>query len=153
MAKYLFSPPMWTEGQRVQALWLDDGKYYPGEIVKVRRDGVTVDFRWDDGTETKNMPVEHLKRRRGRPTSSQLDSTASVVKLPVGSKQQAFRRLAQQRTEKALNYIRLIENLSDRRNYRWTPGEAAKIFTALRHALDNAERKFSEGVSTSFELG
>jgi hypothetical protein len=157
-------PPDWGVGQHVQAYWHEGDQgagYYPGKIMQKYPDG-TVDIQWDWDDHARWSPhriaVDHLKRRRGRPASSNKSSldhinTASVINMPFGNKQQAFRRLAQLRTEKALKYIRLIQNLSDRRNYQYSAGEVTKIFTTLGEALDSAEKKFSDGVQrTAFQL-
>jgi hypothetical protein len=140
---------VWQDGQVVQALWHVDSAYYPATLLRRNRDQ-TWRVRWEDGTQD-NVPESSLKRRRGRPAllskSHHGDNhTASVINMPFGDKQQAFRRLAAARTERTINYIRLIQNLSDRRHYRYTAGEVATIFTALREAIDDAEKKFSDGI-------
>ena len=59
-------------------------------------------------------------------------------------KSEAFRRLAENRTNEALDAIRKIGNLSNRGNYSFAPAQVEKIFTALRAALDSAEKRFGE---------
>jgi hypothetical protein len=160
MARIKAAPAVWEVGQQVQGYWPDGDHgagYYPGKIVAIWPND-KADIQWDDGSGINRVPFTDLKRRRGRPASSNTPSHddtkgASVIKMPFGHKQEAFRRLAQQRTEKALKYIRLIQNLSDRRNYHYSPIEIAKILTTLREALDSVEKKFSDGVqSTTFQL-
>ncbi|MCF3946221.1 hypothetical protein AiwAL_01580 [Acidiphilium sp. AL] len=59
-------------------------------------------------------------------------------------KSEAFRRLAENRTNEALDAIRKIGNLSNRGNYSFAPAQVGKIFAALRAALDSAEKRFDE---------
>ncbi|MGC9270249.1 hypothetical protein [Acidiphilium sp.] len=59
-------------------------------------------------------------------------------------KSDAFKRLAENRTNEALGAIRKIGNLSNRNNYSYSPDQISKIFTALRTALDAAEQRFVE---------
>ncbi|MEE3501003.1 hypothetical protein [Acidiphilium acidophilum] len=59
-------------------------------------------------------------------------------------KTEAFKRLAENRTNEALDAIRKIGNLSNRNNYSFSPQQIEKIFAALRSALDAAEHRFSE---------
>jgi hypothetical protein len=59
-------------------------------------------------------------------------------------KSDAFKRLAENRTNEALDAIRKIGNLSNRNNYGFSPDQITKIFTAMRTALDTAEQRFEE---------
>ncbi|MCW8305716.1 hypothetical protein AruPA_01590 [Acidiphilium sp. PA] len=59
-------------------------------------------------------------------------------------KSDAFKRLAENRTNEALDAIRKIGNLSNRNNYSFSPEQITRIFTAIRAALDAAERRFGE---------
>ncbi|SIR13729.1 MULTISPECIES: hypothetical protein [Acidiphilium] len=59
-------------------------------------------------------------------------------------KSDAFKRLAENRTNEALDAIRKIGNLSNRNNYSFSPEQITRIFTAIRAALDTAERRFGE---------
>ncbi|MDD2876032.1 MAG: hypothetical protein PHT60_02260 [Acidiphilium sp.] len=59
-------------------------------------------------------------------------------------KSDAFKRLAENRTNEALGAIRKIGNLSNRNNYSFTLPQIEKIFSALRAALDTAEQRFSD---------
>lgn len=53
----------------------------------------------------------------------------------VRDKHAAFRRLAITRVNKALNYIRLIGNLSNKQNYIYTDKEVKAIFQTLDRAI------------------
>ncbi|KDB02351.1 hypothetical protein U879_17595 [Defluviimonas sp. 20V17] len=58
-----------------------------------------------------------------------------------------FKELAEKRTNKALEAIRLIGNLSNRQNYRYEDQEARKIVKALREAVSEIEGKFNQSSS------
>jgi hypothetical protein len=53
-----------------------------------------------------------------------------------------FVELAEKRVTKALNDLRLIGNLSNRSNYRYTEEDARKIYRALREAVDDVKARF-----------
>lgn len=57
-------------------------------------------------------------------------------------KREKFRRLAEKRTQTALNEIRKIGNLSNRRAYDFDEGDVKKIVKALREATNDIEKKF-----------
>ena len=59
-------------------------------------------------------------------------------------KSEAFRRLAENRTNEALEAIRKLGNLSNRGNYSFTQEQIEKIFTVLRAGLASAEKRFGE---------
>ncbi len=69
-------------------------------------------------------------------------------------KHEKFRELAEKRTNKALDAIRLIGNLSNKTTYAYEPEETKKIIKALRDAVSEVESRF--GATTSrggkFEL-
>ncbi len=58
------------------------------------------------------------------------------------SKHERFRRLAIARTNKIIDMISLVKNLSNRSNYEYEKEEIEKIFSAIRESLDEAERAF-----------
>lgn len=72
----------------------------------------------------------------------------------MDKKREKFRELAEKRTNKALDAIRLIGNLSNTATYSYEPDETKKIIKALRDAVSEVESRF--GTSTSrggkFEL-
>lgn len=54
-----------------------------------------------------------------------------------------FVKLAQGRTQLALDAIHKIGNLSNGRAYEWTDADIAKISKALKDAMSAMERKFN----------
>jgi hypothetical protein len=59
------------------------------------------------------------------------------------TKREKFVRLAEGRTQSALNAIRKIGNLSNKRAYEYDDADVKKIIRALREAVSDAERRFS----------
>ena len=55
-----------------------------------------------------------------------------------------FRELAEKRTNKALEAIRLIGNLSNRQSYVYEEAEVRKIVRALREAVAYVEARFGK---------
>ena len=69
------------------------------------------------------------------------------------SKREKFVRLAENRTNKALEIIRLIGNLSNRSVYEYTAEDVEKIFAALEEEIVLAKRQFTEiGKTDKFKL-
>lgn len=67
-----------------------------------------------------------------------------------------FERLAEKRVSEAIKKIRLIGNLSNRRNYDYTETHVRQIIDALESELKNMKSKFrseetSEDVTFSFK--
>jgi hypothetical protein len=63
--------------------------------------------------------------------------------------------LAEKRVRRALNDIRLIGNLSNRSNYKYTEEDAKKICKALRDAVDEVRARFErkgDDKGVSFKL-
>ena len=58
-------------------------------------------------------------------------------------KRDKFRDLAEKRTNKALETIRLIGNLSNRQSYAYEDAEVRKIVKALKDAVAEVEARFS----------
>jgi hypothetical protein len=58
------------------------------------------------------------------------------------SKQERFRALAEKRTNKALDAILRIGNLSNRQIYEYDESEVRKIAKALRDAINTIEGRF-----------
>jgi len=70
-------------------------------------------------------------------------------------KRSKFRSLAENRTNKALNNIRLIGNLSNTQSYAYDDAEIDKIVKALRDAISEMESRFRHtgcGVGAEFRL-
>jgi len=59
-----------------------------------------------------------------------------------GEKREKFVRLAEGRTQLALDAIRKIGNLSNQRAYDYEHSDVKKILKALREATNDIERKF-----------
>ena len=55
-----------------------------------------------------------------------------------------FIELAEKRTQRIINNLELIGNLSNRRNYTYTEDQYEKIFKAVKKALRESEEKFIE---------
>jgi ABC-type Fe3+-hydroxamate transport system substrate-binding protein len=69
---------------------------------------------------------------------------SSRLPMEEDRKRVKFRELAEKRTNKALEAIRLIGNLSNRQNYTYEDHEARKVLKALRDAVAEIEAKFSK---------
>ena len=61
--------------------------------------------------------------------------------LPGETKEDRFRRLAEQRVAATLDKIRLIGNLATSQ-YSYSADQVAKIFAALKEAIADVEDKF-----------
>lgn len=61
----------------------------------------------------------------------------------MSPKRQRFRKLAESRTNKALNAISRVGNMSNRSMYEWEDEEARKIVKALKDAVTEVETRFS----------
>lgn len=61
----------------------------------------------------------------------------------MSEKHDKFRELAEPRTNRALDSIRKIGNLSNRHLYEWDEGEVRKIIKALRDAVADVEARFA----------
>lgn len=60
------------------------------------------------------------------------------------SKADSFKRLATARVNKALKYIDLVKNLSNRSVYEYQPEQVATIMKALRDQVDALEQTFTQ---------
>ncbi|MDD6472614.1 MAG: hypothetical protein PUF62_06225 [Bacteroidales bacterium] len=58
------------------------------------------------------------------------------------TKRQKFVRLAEARTNKILEMMRLLGNCSSKSNYDYTDEDIKKIFTALEKELKNTKNRF-----------
>ena len=71
------------------------------------------------------------------------------------AKREKFRELAQGRTNKALDAIVRIGNLSNRSLYEWDEAEVRKVIKALKEAVSEVEARFASPkgkVSAKFKL-
>lgn len=64
-------------------------------------------------------------------------------------KREKFRRLAESRTNKALEAISRVANLSNRSLYDWDEGEVKSIIKALRAEVAEVEGRFASPRSKS----
>ena len=60
-----------------------------------------------------------------------------------GAKHVKFRELAESRTNKALDAIARVGNLSNRSLYEWEDAEVRKVVKALRDAVSEIEARFA----------
>ena len=68
-------------------------------------------------------------------------------------KRENFVRLAENRTNKILDMIRLLGNLSNTSNYSYTKEDVEKIFNTLEKELTDTKRKFDTiGSDDKFKL-
>lgn len=58
-------------------------------------------------------------------------------------KREKFRELAEKRTNRALDAISKIGNLSNRQSYEWEDGEVRKVIKALKEAVSEVENRFA----------
>lgn len=71
------------------------------------------------------------------------------------NKRDRFIALAEARTEKALQSVRLLENLSNRSNYEYEPDELDQILRAVEHQVRQlrlAYSKANQGADSGFKL-
>jgi len=59
-----------------------------------------------------------------------------------GNKRSKFREIAVGRTDRAIEAIERIGNLSNRQLYEWEEVEVKKILKALRDAVNKVENRF-----------
>ncbi len=79
------------------------------------------------------------------------------TKGPAGQseKRTKFREIAESRTNKALDAISRIGNLSNRSLYEWEDAELKKVLKALRDAVSEVEARFASPkgkVGSKFKL-
>lgn len=70
----------------------------------------------------------------------------------MDKKREKFRELAEKRTNRALDAIRLIGNLSNKATYTYEPEETRKIVKALRDAVAEVEGRFGSSSSRGSEF-
>lgn len=67
-----------------------------------------------------------------------------MTALFESEKHAKFAELAEKRTNRALDAIRLIGNLSNRQLYYWDDKEVKKVIRVLRGALSDVEARFKQ---------
>jgi hypothetical protein len=73
----------------------------------------------------------------------------------AASDRQKFVELAEKRVTRTIRDIRLVGNLSNRSNYKYSDEDARKIYKVLREALDEMKARFDrkgDERSTTFKL-
>ena len=60
------------------------------------------------------------------------------------SKEERFIRVAEARTNKIIDMVRLLGNCSNKNNYVFKQADVMKIFDRIEGELADAKRKFSE---------
>ena len=70
------------------------------------------------------------------------------------AKSARFKRLAEKRTKRVLNDIRILSNLANQGLYEYSPEQLKKISGAIRNSLIKAEARFrgEEKQEAEFEL-
>jgi hypothetical protein len=71
------------------------------------------------------------------------------------SKRDKFLELANKRVSRAIKDIKLVGNLTNRKNYEYSEDEAKKIVKALQSEVDRVKQQFHSGAqsaSNKFEL-
>ena len=68
-------------------------------------------------------------------------------------KAERFKRVAENRTNKIIDQIRLLGNCSNRSNYEYTEEDVKKIFAAIEVELKEAKQKYqTKAKNKKFEL-
>ena len=62
--------------------------------------------------------------------------------MPGETKRERFIRIAEARTNKILDMMKLLGNCSSKSNYDYTDDDIKKIFTALEREMKNTRNKF-----------
>jgi len=77
-----------------------------------------------------------------------------MVATSIGSKKvDRFVRIAEKRTQRVLESLRLLGQCSNKRSYEYTDEQVNKIFREIRHCLRETEQNFRGTKSkTSFRL-
>jgi hypothetical protein len=71
-----------------------------------------------------------------------MDGSTGISK-DTSTKHEKFRDLAESRTNKALDAIGRIGNLSNRSLYEWEEAEVRKVVKALKDAVGDVEARFA----------
>jgi len=82
--------------------------------------------------------LETLKEKRMEENEG---ANEEIKNVPNETKEDRFRRLAEQRVAATLDKVRLIGNLATSQ-YSYSADQVAKIFSALKEAIADVEDKF-----------
>lgn len=58
------------------------------------------------------------------------------------SKEEVFKKIAERRTIRVLDSLRLLGQCSNKRSYEYTEDQVQKIFKEIRQAVRDAEQRF-----------
>ena len=72
-----------------------------------------------------------------------MDATAEKTPKSGSTKREKFRYLAEKRTNRALEAIGRISNLSNRQIYEFEEAEVRKVVRALKDAVTEVESRFA----------
>lgn len=67
-------------------------------------------------------------------------------------KRERFRKIAENRTNKILDDLRLLGNCANKSNYAYTEEEVKKIFNSIENELKMTKLKFNEKRNDRFKL-
>jgi len=70
----------------------------------------------------------------------------SIIKL---SKEEAFKKIAERRTIRVLDSLRLLGQCSNRRSYEYTDAQVQKILREIKQAVRDVEQRFKSSRTTS----
>jgi hypothetical protein len=76
--------------------------------------------------------------------------------MTTESKAERFQRIAERRVNETIRALRLLGNLSDRRNYDYTPEEATLVLGAVEKEFRAFRARFmteAHGTNKPFRLG
>jgi hypothetical protein len=68
------------------------------------------------------------------------------------TREDRFKRIAEKRTDKVLNAIRVLANCSNKSSYAYTEDGVNKIFRAIEEEMRSAKAKFKITRSKKFTL-
>lgn len=69
-------------------------------------------------------------------------------KIRYEKQRESFRKLGLSRVDKVLTSLRVLGNLSNTSNYKYTADEVEKIFSAIKSQLDTTQKKFEAGLKS-----
>lgn len=71
----------------------------------------------------------------------------------IQEKSERFKRVAENRTNKIIDQIRLLGNCANKSNYEYSEEDVRKIFNAIENELKNTKMKYqAKTTNAKFEL-
>ncbi len=83
---------------------------------------------------------------------AQMATIPSIADDRAHRKREAFKKLAEKRTNAVLDKIRILGNLANRRAYEYSDGDIRKIFAALEEELRKVKASFRATERRRFRL-